>query len=751
MSHEAVFFFPTTNVAPDYFKEPPITQFYDAPPAATHMDPSSQATRRGGLPTTEEWLRSWWYGQSFTITRFNVVFLQLLCSLVCLSFWAAHQVTEGAWSSRRTVTLATISLFTAYIVTCPIWILFVFLDIYRKGTIVSRTAFELCFVTGLAVFNGYLIHPIVADGKEYQTGTFSVVYFAVQIAALVLSLVICSLYVLSLLIVAIDQRDGRVWFTGVRDFPWYGRPTPADPVDSARAAKYKAASTIRVLAVGYSRGLGIQSGFYRPINNFLSTHTFFRRVIGVEPIWLAFARGIIGLSFLVGLLAFGIIQCIKLPLNEDVSSLPTRAREIGLWDRLPPSMSLENVTVAWTVYPVNTRFVPDGLPMRPTTQVFNADGSSRECNYTFAGNPENVDTPNYMWTWNCTRPGGLPDFLAPTEYSKGSHDWVDSTQTYITVTMDWGELISGLNGVNISNLVAMVGMDTVWESTGAPKDYPSVLRFQHPSYVRMHMGQHLRAEVQEYSIVMRRLNFIDVFGIATDPYELKYHPIVSVQPLESTTITNPNISTVTFYQGYGFIGHHVLEQYREYDILSGLGSTGGLYTILDLVFGILFGRPLMAIMVGSKYISPFGLAVALFGGPALRRKVKRRYPDLDSTDSVQRAFATSDFLHDFVLDLGAAISKPNMFAPQTQDLDQLLHHRRIHDPEGQAYSGEPVARISDEHKSDHDGETIDLQPVRGAMRDSSDSVRSDERLNLSGDRYAHVAEFNPNELGQGRR
>ncbi|KAG8967007.1 ATP-dependent rRNA helicase spb4 [Tulasnella sp. 425] len=547
---------------------------------------------------------------------------------------------------------------------------------------------------------------------------------------LVLGLVVCSLYVLSLLIVAIDQSDRRVWFTGVRDFPWYGRPTAADPADAARAAKYKAASTIRVLAVGYSRGLGIQSGFYRPINNFLSTHTFFRRVIGVEPIWLAFARGTVGLAFLVGLLAFGIIQCIKLPLNEDGSSLPTRAREIGLWDTTPPSKSLENVTVAWTVYPVNGTFNPDGLPMRPTTQVFYADGSNRGCNYAY------VNSPNYMWTWNCTRPYGLPVpiGLGSTEYPKGSHDWLDSIQTHITVTMDWGQLMNQLDGVNSSELVAMVGMDTVWENPWGPKEYPSVLRFQHPSYLKMHMGQHLRAEVQEYSILMRRLNFIDVFGIATEPYELKYHPIVSVQPLDSTTITNPNISTVTFYQGYGFIGQHVLEQYREYDILSGLGSTGGLYTILDLAFGVLFGRPLMAIMVGSKYISPFGLAVALFGGPALRRKVKRRYPDIDSTDSVQRSFATADFLHDFVIDLGAAISKPNMFALQTQDLGQLPHRPRIQDSEGQTYSGEPVERISDEPKSDHDGERIDLHPVGGPMRSSDDSLQSDERLNLSGQR-----------------
>lgn len=105
--------------------------------------------------------------------------------------------------------------------------------------------------------------------------------------------------------------------------------------------------------------------------------------------------------------------------------------------------------------------------------------------------------------------------ITGTETSKGAHEWLDSIHTYITVTMDWGELIRQLNGVDISKLVALVGMDTVWESTWAPKTYPSVLRFQHPSYVKMHMGQHWRAEVQEYSIIMRRLNFIDVFGIAT--------------------------------------------------------------------------------------------------------------------------------------------------------------------------------------------------------------------------------------------
>ncbi|KAG9017070.1 hypothetical protein FRB90_001895 [Tulasnella sp. 427] len=656
------------------------------------MDPS----RRGGGTAAKEWMRSWWYGQAFTVTRFNVVFFQLLCSIVALSFWAAHQIGEGAWNAKATRT--------------------------------------------------NLIPLAVADGQLYKNGTFSVVYFAVQIVAMVLNFSVCVLYVLVLIIIGIMQGDRRVWLRGVRDYPWYGRPPPAEPGDATRAARYKAASTARVLAFGYSRGLGIQSGFYRPLNNFLSAHTFFRRVVGVEPFWLAFARGLVGLGFLVGLLAFGIVQCIKLPLAEDGSTLPTRARELGLWENVPPSMSLENVTVAWTVYPVNGDFNPDGLPVRPVTQVFYADG---ECDYSMQYNAKDARNPNYMWTWNCSRPGDLPQPITSTEVSKGSHEWLDSIQTYIRVTMDWGDLFNQLPGLDASSFAALVGMDTVWESTYAPKTYPSVLRFQHPSYVKMHIGQHLKAEVEEYSILMRRLNFIDVFGIATSPYELKYHPIVSLQPLESTTITNPNISTVTFYQGFGFIGDHVLEQYRQSDILSGLGSTGGLYTILDLVFGILFGRPLMAIIIGSKYISPFGLAVAIFGGPALRRKVKRRYPHLDSTDSVQRSFATSDFLHDFVLDLGAAISKPNMFVPQSHELDQPRPPLRFNESENRVHE-EPPRRV-DDRKSNDGGERIDLQPVGRHARDSIESARSNDRLNLSGERYANTADFDPGTLESGRR
>ncbi|KAG9016552.1 hypothetical protein FRB95_013329 [Tulasnella sp. JGI-2019a] len=81
------------------------------------------------------------------------------------------------------------------------------------------------------------------------------------------------------------------------------------------------------------------------------------------------------------------------------------------------------------------------------------------------------------------------------------------------------------------------------------------------------------------------------------------------------------------------------------------------YTILDLIFGILFGRPLLTIISGSKYISPFGLFVNIFGSNTLRRKMRTRYPNLESEDLAHRSVATTEFLHDFALDFGLGVSQ----------------------------------------------------------------------------------------------
>lgn len=74
--------------------------------------------------------------------------------------------------------------------------------------------------------------------------------------------------------------------------------------------------------------------------------------------------------------------------------------------------------------------------------------------------------------------------------------------------------------------------------------------------------------------------------------------------------------------------------------------------------------------IGSKYISPFGVFVSIFGKGAMRRKLRRKYPDLGSYDTRDRAISTSEFLHDFVIDVGFV----ERFHPSSHSIPQEAYN-----------------------------------------------------------------------------
>lgn len=80
--------------------------------------------------------------------------------------------------------------------------------------------------------------------------------------------------------------------------------------------------------------------------------------------------------------------------------------------------------------------------------------------------------------------------------------------------------------------------------------------------------------------------------------------------------------------------------------------------------------------------------MAIFGAKTMRRKVKRRYPDLESKDPAQRSISTSDFLHDFVLDFGPGVSQPSMFAynPEASESAENHMYGPVHNPSSGPYS-----------------------------------------------------------------
>lgn len=168
---------------------------------------------------------------------------------------------------------------------------------------------------------------VYADNRSNfpYRGTYSTVYFGLEVTTLVLCCATCSLWVVVLLYMSLRQHlsynHPEVWTSGVRDFDWFNHPSPADTPKEGNSF-----STPVVWIIGESRGLCVRSGFIRPLRHFIFHHTPWRRVVGVEPIWLSAIRGTVGLTLLLGLSAYASIQCIKLPLEESSGSLPVRSR-----------------------------------------------------------------------------------------------------------------------------------------------------------------------------------------------------------------------------------------------------------------------------------------------------------------------------------------------------------------------------------------------------------------------------------------
>lgn len=231
-------------------------------------------------------------------------------------------------------------------------------DIYRRGTLVSRVLFEILLTLGIAGFDGCQCfqcklsllpaHPIAPSGYlaiacihkwgfyELSTG----VYFYSGIAALVISGVPCIIWGVVLFSVSLRHHlhchRSDVWISGVRDFRWYDQP-PSAGVRESNGPDIG----FRLWVVGESRGQGAYLDLIRPISRIIFRHTPWRRVVGVEPIWLSLVRGTVGFAFLLGLSAYACLQCISLPLQESSSALPVRDGGIS-----PTPFNLEEIPVA---------------------------------------------------------------------------------------------------------------------------------------------------------------------------------------------------------------------------------------------------------------------------------------------------------------------------------------------------------------------------------------------------------------------
>ncbi|KDQ52506.1 hypothetical protein JAAARDRAFT_477922 [Jaapia argillacea MUCL 33604] len=106
-------------------------------------------------------------------------------------------------------------------------------------------------------------------------------------------------------------------------------------------------------------------------------------------------------------------------------------------------------------------------------------------------------------------------------------------------------------------------------------------------------------------------------------------------------------STVLLSPAIDFSNVITQMDYRQHSILAGLASVGGVFTVVDGIFAMLFGTTLFTLILGTKHISPFG-SLGILVREKLRRAIQEQYPALQSE---LQGGGMATFLRDVSVDL----------------------------------------------------------------------------------------------------
>ncbi|KAG9033218.1 hypothetical protein FS837_002530 [Tulasnella sp. UAMH 9824] len=241
--------------------------------------------------------------------------------------------------------------------------------------------------------------------------------------------------------------------------------------------------------------------------------------------------------------------------------------------------------------------------------------------------------------WDC---GSIWD---PLDYQTSAT--APNTRPYVTVTWNSAAypakplLNAGLSSVPTTRDESDYSSVITW-GTASPREWKHGVTFNFTA------GQTLGVDVGRRRIYANRATFLDLIGISQSPDVFVTYPILSIN---STASSSSQLTTMSFYPGFGAYDDEIFEEYLEHTVLSGLSATGGLYSAFEVIFILIFGRSLLAALFGGKHVTPFGAIASMLKRESFRERLLIEYPGIDGNDPAQRAHATCKFLHDFVLDL----------------------------------------------------------------------------------------------------
>ncbi|KAG8924720.1 hypothetical protein FRC01_011129 [Tulasnella sp. 417] len=238
----------------------------------------------------------------------------------------------------------------------------------------------------------------------------------------------------------------------------------------------------------------------------------------------------------------------------------------------------------------------------------------------------------------------------------------------------------------------LISVGTSWndpEFEGVSTWGPSSPREWQPGVTfNLTQGQTLRVNVGRRRTYSNRATLLDLIGIAQPPDVIVTYPILSA--IGGTPPPSPSLTVLNFYPDFGPYNDEIYEEYLKHTVLSGLSTSGGLYASFDVFFILVFGRSLLAALFGSKHLTPFGAMASLIQSESFRKKLKEEYPGIGDKNRNQRAQATCDFLHDFILDL-KPLEIEKLPKEADQDITQMDANSGVPDSEKGTKQPEAIA------------------------------------------------------------
>ncbi|CAE6527095.1 unnamed protein product [Rhizoctonia solani] len=224
-------------------------------------------------------------------------------------------------------------------------------------------------------------------------------------------------------------------------------------------------------------------------------------------------------------------------------------------------------------------------------------------------------------------------------------------------------------------------MPSVWLSNGleqpanlsSPQAHP--VRVYMPAWV-LRPGFHIDTEAKLITKRLIKSSILKDVILNSKPA----YTSISLYPIaESGLFRHSNVSIataeirVTFRPGFMYFGTRAdlrsldspsaqleacdyLDDYRSGTILDVIGSVGGLLTVLQGMHILLFGRPLLWGLAGTKLITPFGI-LGMCSSRRFKDRLKEQYHRRSTEENPDKIHIVS-FLRDFVVDFGPADFNP---------------------------------------------------------------------------------------------